>query len=60
MTAAYACMRKQFNKSLSEFGLIQVLKAAGAACVDFTCGHDNCAAVVCAGDSHAVIGKKTR
>uniref|UniRef100_A0A452UIS7 Acyl-CoA dehydrogenase family member 9 n=1 Tax=Ursus maritimus TaxID=29073 RepID=A0A452UIS7_URSMA len=23
MTAAYACMRKQFNKSLSEFGLIQ-------------------------------------
>lgn len=24
MTAEYACTRKQFNKKLSEFGLIQV------------------------------------
>lgn len=26
MTAEYACTRKQFNKKLSEFGLIQVKK----------------------------------
>lgn len=26
MTAEYACTRKQFNKKLSEFGLIQVIK----------------------------------
>lgn len=25
MTAEYACTRKQFNRNLSEFGLIQVL-----------------------------------
>lgn len=26
MTAEYACTRKQFNKKLSDFGLIQVIK----------------------------------
>ncbi|XP_059017865.1 complex I assembly factor ACAD9, mitochondrial isoform X2 [Mustela nigripes] len=30
MTAAYACTRKQFNKNLSEFGLIQVFSSEGA------------------------------
>uniref|UniRef100_A0A493T1U1 Acyl-CoA dehydrogenase family member 9 n=1 Tax=Anas platyrhynchos platyrhynchos TaxID=8840 RepID=A0A493T1U1_ANAPP len=34
MTAEYACTRKQFNKKLSEFGLIQVFSSEGAwACV---------------------------
>lgn len=52
MTAAYACTRKQFNKNLSEFGLIQVPKAVGgAACVDDMCGHRRCASVACSGDS---------
>lgn len=30
MTAEYACTRKQFNRKLSEFGLIQVLMPLGS------------------------------
>lgn len=29
MTAEYACTRKQFNRNLSEFGLIQVRRGEG-------------------------------
>lgn len=35
-------MRKQFNRSLSEFGLIQVLKARRAALMDFTRAFTGC------------------
>lgn len=36
MTAEYACTRKQFNRNLSEFGLIQVLRVLfGWHIVDF-------------------------
>lgn len=40
MTAEYACTRKQFNKKLSEFGLIQVIKKF--ICIDQVQGHGLC------------------
>lgn len=49
MTAEYACTRKQFNKSLSEFGLIQVLRVEPHTCWSHLCVL--CALRVCAGGS---------
>ena len=38
MTAEYACTRKQFNRNLSEFGLIQVGRVQSAAWADYLAG----------------------
>lgn len=37
MTAEHACTRKQFNKKLSEFGLIQVSKKKWEPSVSVLC-----------------------
>ena len=61
MTAEYVCTRKQFNRNLSEFGLIQVVTVVHYyICWISLYKHYMCALGFCTDDSCAVPGEEEK